>query len=158
MEDSKPEDFVVKMPESTSRGRITPPKSRRVSISVNKVAIPVLQITHNPKVAILAYCVASISMTITNKYCVSGEDWNMNLFLLGFQVSSCSLHLSWDKADTTEVNNLYPHNTFLQITRDHHFSLPLLVPQGQEMYPSPFLPTPHQSPDNKQGYPSPSSS
>jgi GDP-mannose transporter len=142
MEDSKPEDFVVKMPESTSRVRTTPPKSRRVSISVNKVAIPVLQITHNPKVAILAYCVASISMTITNKYCVSGEDWNMNLFLLGFQVSHCSLHLNQDKADSIQVNNLHPHNTLLQIVRNNHLSLPLFLPQGQEMYTSPFLPYP----------------
>jgi GDP-mannose transporter len=34
----------------------------------------------------LAYCLASISMTVTNKYCVSGANWNLNFFYLAIQV------------------------------------------------------------------------
>lgn len=48
---------------------------------------PVAQITNNPALSILAYCLSSISMTVVNKYCVSGRFWNMNFFLLGVQVS-----------------------------------------------------------------------
>jgi GDP-mannose transporter len=36
---------------------------------------------------------ASISMTVTNKYCVSGANWNLNFFYLAIQVSpSTSSH------------------------------------------------------------------
>src|SRR4051812_18552747 len=45
-------------------------------------------ITSNPTVSILAYCAASISMTIINKYCVSGENFNLNFFFLAVQVLS----------------------------------------------------------------------
>lgn len=43
-------------------------------------------ITNNPGISILAYCLASISMTVVNKYCVSGADWNLNFFYLAIQV------------------------------------------------------------------------
>jgi hypothetical protein len=35
---------------------------------------------------ILTYCAASILMTVTNKYVLSGYDFNMNFLLLGIQV------------------------------------------------------------------------
>lgn len=38
--------------------------------------------------AILAYSFASISMTLVNKYIVSGHSWNLHLLYLGIQVSS----------------------------------------------------------------------
>jgi GDP-mannose transporter len=39
--------------------------------------------SESPAAAILGYCLASISMTIVNKFVVSGDKWNMNfLFLL----------------------------------------------------------------------------
>jgi GDP-mannose transporter len=36
---------------------------------------------------IISYCTASILMTVTNKYVVSGYDFNMNFLLLAIQVS-----------------------------------------------------------------------
>lgn len=47
-------------------------------------------ITSNPIISILAYCAASISMTIINKFCVSGKDFNLNFFFLAVQVFSFS--------------------------------------------------------------------
>lgn len=38
-------------------------------------------------VPILSYCFASILMTVTNKYVVSGRDFNMNFMLLAIQAS-----------------------------------------------------------------------
>ena len=43
-------------------------------------------ITENPVAAILGYCGSSILMTVTNKYVLSGVDFNLNFFLLCVQV------------------------------------------------------------------------
>ena len=125
MDESKSQDFVVRMPESKSRGRPTEPRSRRISISVNKVAIPVSQITHNPAVSIMAYCLASISMTVTNKYCVSGPEWNMNFFLLAFQVSLPFVLES--QLTIITVHNLHINHPRLQILWTDIISVSLLV-------------------------------
>ena len=42
--------------------------------------------TETPLFAILAYCGSSILMTTTNKYVLSGVDFNLNFFLLAVQV------------------------------------------------------------------------
>lgn len=44
----------------------------------------------SPQASILAYCLASISMTVVNKYVVSGTEWNLNFFYLAVQV--CALN------------------------------------------------------------------
>ena len=43
-----------------------------------------------PIVPILAYCGSSILMTVTNKYVLSGLNFNLNFFLLCIQVSPCT--------------------------------------------------------------------
>ncbi|KAK7913911.1 GDP-mannose transporter into the lumen of the Golgi [Apiospora marii] len=40
----------------------------------------------SPAAAILAYCFSSMSMTLVNKYVVSGNEWNLNFFYLLVQV------------------------------------------------------------------------
>jgi GDP-mannose transporter len=50
--------------------------------------IPKPSYTTSPIFPILAYCGSSILMTTTNKYCLSGLDFNLNFFLLCVQVSS----------------------------------------------------------------------
>lgn len=44
------------------------------------------KIDHSPGASILAYCLSSISMTVVNKYVVSGSEWNLNFFYLAVQV------------------------------------------------------------------------
>lgn len=44
------------------------------------------KIDHSPGASILAYCLASISMTVVNKFVVSGSYWNLNFFYLAIQV------------------------------------------------------------------------
>lgn len=46
----------------------------------------------NSNASILAYCVASISMTAVNKYIFSGGSWNLTFFCLIVQVSSIPSH------------------------------------------------------------------
>ena len=43
-------------------------------------------IDNNAPVSVLAYCMASISMTVVNKYVVSGAEWNLTFFYLAAQV------------------------------------------------------------------------
>lgn len=45
-------------------------------------------IDNNAPVSVLAYCMASISMTVVNKYVVSGASWNLTFFYLAAQVCS----------------------------------------------------------------------
>lgn len=56
----------------------------------NVVAPSVLKLSPGARAAlpIISYCTASILMTVTNKYVVSGYDFNMNFFLLAIQVST----------------------------------------------------------------------
>ncbi|ODQ82815.1 hypothetical protein BABINDRAFT_31545 [Babjeviella inositovora NRRL Y-12698] len=51
-------------------------------------------IVNNGPVAIGAYCFSSILMTVTNKYVVSGSDFNLNFFLLAVQSTVCILTIS----------------------------------------------------------------
>lgn len=43
-------------------------------------------IDNNAPASVLAYCMSSISMTVVNKYVVSGESWNLTFFYLAAQV------------------------------------------------------------------------
>ncbi|ODV84039.1 hypothetical protein CANARDRAFT_201923 [[Candida] arabinofermentans NRRL YB-2248] len=45
-------------------------------------------------VSIFAYCASSILMTVTNKYVVSGYDFNLNFFLLAIQSVVCIITIS----------------------------------------------------------------
>ncbi|KAI9897442.1 hypothetical protein N3K66_007298 [Trichothecium roseum] len=94
MSDKKNEDFVVRMPDSgfdarekdgfMSRspvGRRGPPSGLSQSIS---------RLDNSPPISILAYCLSSISMTVVNKYVVSGQGWNLNFFYLFVQAVVCS--------------------------------------------------------------------
>jgi GDP-mannose transporter len=47
------------------------------------------KLDNNPGASIIAYCMASISMTVVNKYVVSGSSWNLNFFYLAIQVCIC---------------------------------------------------------------------
>ena len=44
--------------------------------------------------SVAAYCLASITMTVVNKYCVSGARFSMNLLLLTIQSSVCVASVS----------------------------------------------------------------
>lgn len=48
------------------------------------------KLDHSPGASILAYCLSSISMTVVNKYVVSGSSWNLNFFYLAIQVRMSS--------------------------------------------------------------------
>jgi GDP-mannose transporter len=92
MNDKKNEDFTVRMPESSNfsssdrdafKARSSPRRP-----AANSMPETFARLNNSPPVSILAYCLASISMTVVNKYVVSGNFWNLNFFYLAVQVSS----------------------------------------------------------------------
>ncbi|KAK1762860.1 hypothetical protein QBC33DRAFT_599766 [Phialemonium atrogriseum] len=93
MSDKKNEDYSVRMPDSPREkdpfvfaGQRSPPHSHRQQHpSTASVSRP----ENSPPLSIVAYCLSSISMTIVNKYVVSGSEWNLNFFYLAVQATVC---------------------------------------------------------------------
>jgi GDP-mannose transporter len=89
MSDKKNEDYAIRMPDSDrekdpflgSGGRRSPPHRQLHSWTTS-----MSKIDNSPPLSILAYCLSSISMTVVNKYVVSGPEWNLNFFYLAVQV------------------------------------------------------------------------
>lgn len=73
--------------EPRSGRSFSPSLTRQVSHQVEPAAAPLSQLVNNPTASILGYCLASISMTVVNKYVVSGSDWNLMFLYLAIQVS-----------------------------------------------------------------------
>lgn len=93
MPDKKNEEFVVRMPEGNDFGGEKDPFLGRTSPRARRDTGPLQQfyakIDHSPPASILAYCLSSISMTVVNKYVVSGRYWNLNFFYLAVQSIVC---------------------------------------------------------------------
>lgn len=97
MSDKKNEDYAIRMPDSASRsspayggekdaflGRSS--RSFGGSSSNQGFSYSIASVENNGPVSVVAYCLASISMTIVNKYVVSGHEWNMTFLYLAVQV------------------------------------------------------------------------
>lgn len=95
MSSKKDDDYVVPMPEGSHElddlieDRPASPFSpsllaRRPSAA--PAAAGLSTIANNPTASVLGYCLASISMTVVNKYVVSGSDWNLMFLYLAIQV------------------------------------------------------------------------
>lgn len=91
--DKKNEDYVVRMPEDAfGKGEKDPfiarsPSRRSHNGSPVGIAQPFSKLDNSPGLSIMSYCLSSISMTVVNKYVVSGSFWNLNFFYLAIQVS-----------------------------------------------------------------------
>lgn len=92
MSDKKNEDFTIRMPDTGMRSPyggekdpFIPGRPARVPSHPN-VPSQIAKIENSPAISILAYCLSSISMTVVNKYVVSGSEWNLNFFYLAIQV------------------------------------------------------------------------
>ena len=58
----------------------------RLAVASLGVGASLARLEKSPGLSILAYCLSSISMTVVNKYVVSGDFWNLNFFYLAVQV------------------------------------------------------------------------
>jgi hypothetical protein len=113
-DEKKTDDYRINMPErSDSFNR---PASPMVRASQRQAPV-----TDNAMVAILSYCASSILMTVTNKYVLSGFDFNLNFFLLCVQVSQNS-HLTQTSADAAPVGCL--RGCYSDMQEPGHYPLP----------------------------------
>ena len=90
MADKKSDDFVVRVPDAPSltngaaeRGRFSPPRH-----AAGSTTSLLRSLESSGGISVLAYCLSSISMTLVNKYVVSGNSWNLHLLYLAIQVSN----------------------------------------------------------------------
>ena len=91
MSDKKNEDFAIRMPESgngydTEKDPFLGRQASHRPRNDGGLLAFYSKIDNSPGASILAYCLSSISMTVVNKYVVSGSSWNLNFFYLAVQV------------------------------------------------------------------------
>ncbi|KXJ94570.1 golgi GDP-mannose transporter [Microdochium bolleyi] len=94
MSDKKNEDYAIRMPERSSPayGEKDPFMGRSSrGGGGGGLQHSLSNVENNGPVSILAYCLASISMTIVNKFVVSGHEWNMTFLYLAVQSIVCIL-------------------------------------------------------------------
>lgn len=112
------ERFIIELPERS------PPRSPRQSTSgSSSSAVPPISV-NSPLFPILSYCGASILMTVTNKYVLSGYDFNLNFFLLCVQSIVCVMAIQTCKSlkmityrdfNSTEARKWFPVSVLLII-------------------------------------------
>ncbi|RYP80001.1 hypothetical protein DL770_006426 [Monosporascus sp. CRB-9-2] len=92
MSDKKTDDYAIRMPDSgytEEKEPFLPPTRPSRSSTQHHASSSLSQIENSPLISILAYCLSSISMTVVNKYVVSGHEWNMHFFYLAVQSVVC---------------------------------------------------------------------
>lgn len=133
MSDDKKRDVTIEMGERSTNGHFeakpVPPQTLGAHASN--------PITQNPLVSIMAYCGSSILMTVTNKYVLSGTNFNLNFFLLAVQVSLAKEEENHKIRELIEYNTehrLYRRDSDLQTVGHHHIPR-LQHGRGEEMVP-----------------------
>lgn len=101
MDDKKRDDYDdndLEMRNFDASPENEPFLGARPAKSFHKRGLSSLNITNSPAISVLAYCLSSISMTVVNKYCVSGRFWNLSFFLLLVQSVVCVVAIQACKA------------------------------------------------------------
>ncbi|KAG6001535.1 GDP-mannose transporter into the lumen of the Golgi [Claviceps maximensis] len=107
-------DYTIQMPDyghnrDNNRDDISMKEelSPRPSRGPHDIRQLLSKLDNNPLLSVLAYCLSSISMTVVNKYVVSGTFWNLNFFYLGVQAIVCISAISACKSFGL-IRNLAP--------------------------------------------------
>ncbi|RFU73644.1 udp-galactose transporter [Trichoderma arundinaceum] len=91
MSDKKNDDYGHRDPENGEGGKVETAYSRSPSprSAAHSGGFNLAKIDNSPGASVLGYCLSSISMTVVNKYVVSGSSWNMNFLYLAIQSIVC---------------------------------------------------------------------
>lgn len=81
-EDKRRDDYDMELGETGGKHFDAPPPPSQTRF----IPAPSAPLTNKPILPIISYCASSILMTVTNKYVLSGTDYNLNFFLLCVQV------------------------------------------------------------------------
>ncbi|EFY91936.1 GDP-mannose transporter [Metarhizium acridum CQMa 102] len=111
MGDKKNEDFIVQISDGGFAGnekeafttKAIPSRTR----GQNEISQSLSKLDNSPPLSVVAYCFSSISMTVVNKYVVSGTFWNLNFFYLAVQAVVCIAAISACKSFGL-IRNLAP--------------------------------------------------
>ena len=138
--DKKNEDYVVRMDDKygSEKDPFMARSPLRKSHNGAPLPISVTKLDNSPPLSVLSYCLSSISMTVVNKYVVSGNFWNLNFFYLTVQVSYHVLGCSMTRRSSSQGRGLYPHHLRMQATRPHQGSGSFRFRQGKEVYVMPL--------------------
>ncbi|KAG5993887.1 GDP-mannose transporter into the lumen of the Golgi [Claviceps lovelessii] len=82
----------------------------RLALRPHDITQSLSKLDNNPLLSVFAYCLSSISMTVVNKYVVSGTFWNLNFFYLAVQAIVCITAISACKTFGL-IRNLAPFDT-----------------------------------------------
>lgn len=99
MSDKKSDDFVLSMPNDGADEKhaflsnASPRGARRPGLVPAPPSQFLASIQTSGGASVLAYCLSSISMTLVNKYVVSGSQWNLHLLYLAIQVRRAKLFI-----------------------------------------------------------------
>ncbi|KAI1839847.1 hypothetical protein JX266_013943 [Neoarthrinium moseri] len=108
MSDKRNDDHIVRLPDHLPRSKSgTEAASQFGHVPSSK---PLSKLDNSPGAAIASYCLASISMTLINKYVVSGNSWNLHFFFLCIQSVVCSGAIILCK-QLGVINGLAPFDT-----------------------------------------------
>lgn len=94
MSEKRNDDYIVPMPGQShelKQAASDTASQRPSSQHSDRAARPASGLSNSPSASILGYCLASISMTVVNKYIVSGSDWNLMFLYLAIQVCRLSM-------------------------------------------------------------------
>ncbi|KAK7207088.1 hypothetical protein BZA70DRAFT_3986 [Myxozyma melibiosi] len=109
--DKEKNDYAVELPDSAPGSRGSKPKA-------------VVAVVNSPLISIFSYCGASILMTTTNKYVLSGYSFNLNFFLLMVQSLVCVAaiqicksmgFISYRDFNMAEAKKWFPISTLLVV-------------------------------------------
>ncbi|KAF4919284.1 ATP-dependent RNA helicase DBP9 [Colletotrichum viniferum] len=112
---SNPEkgDHVISIPDDAYDGRDAKPSDKATSgllaSDYNGASTTTRRIENSTALSIVAYCLSSISMTVVNKYVVSGSSWNLTFFYLAVQAIVSTTAIIFAKR-LRMIRNLAPIN------------------------------------------------
>jgi GDP-mannose transporter len=113
MADGKPrEEFTIEMDDldrEQREGLLAREASERPTL-----AIPHEKPSNEALISIISYCVSSIVMTTSNKYVLSGADYNLNFLLLAVQVCVLAAELGSETDRCRLVHCLRYHHRVAQ--------------------------------------------
>jgi len=85
-DEKKRDEFAINMGEPSNRHSPGPSRPLMSPGSSSAPKSSFVDSSNQGLVSVLSYCVSSILMTTTNKYVLSGLDYNLNFLLLAVQV------------------------------------------------------------------------
>lgn len=110
--ENKKNDFAIELDDRQEHhGNFGPSSasSRAESPALSPTAAAAMSssgnsLSNNPMLSVFSYCFSSILMTVTNKYVLSGTNFNMNFVLLCVQVSgqrdNARMRWKWNNSNT----------------------------------------------------------